>query len=87
MLLYSSITIKKVTKILPKHQIEGAANYWIVLNFYYASIKSLSLRRAFSVCFFDIGSAISWCDTMIEQHYFRRKWWEDGRKEHKVETR
>ncbi len=54
---------------------------------YYASIRSLSLRHIFSVCFFNIGSANSRCGTSIEQHCSRRKWDEGGRKEHKVETR
>ncbi len=38
-------------------------------NFYNASIRSLSLRRAFLRCFFNISSAISQCGTAIEQHY------------------
>ncbi len=42
-------------------------------GFYYASIRSLSLRSTFLGCFFDIGSAISQCGAMIEQHYSRRK--------------
>ncbi len=54
---------------------------------YYASIRSLSLRLAFSGCFFYIGSAISRYGTTIEQHYSRRKWGEGGRKEHKTEMR
>ncbi len=35
------------------------------LFFYYASIRPLSLWRSFSECFFDLGSAISRCGTMI----------------------
>ncbi len=36
----------------------------ILFCFYYASIGSLSLGRAFSGCFFfDISSTISWCGT------------------------
>ncbi len=59
----------------------------VFCSFYYASIRSLSLRHNFLGCFFDISSAISRWDTTIEQHYSRRKWSEGGRKEHKAETR
>ncbi len=41
--------------------------------YYYASIRSLSLRYAILGRFFNIGSAISRCGTTIEQHYSRRK--------------
>ncbi len=49
------------------------------LPFYYASIRSLSFQHTFSGCFFDIGSAISGCGTMIERYYSGRKWGEGGK--------
>ncbi len=41
--------------------------------YYYASIRSLSLPRAFLGCFFDISSAIFPCGITVEQHYSKRK--------------
>ncbi len=38
-------------------------------DFCYASVGSLSLQLTFLGCFFDIGSAISWCSTTIKQYY------------------
>ncbi len=38
----------------------------IWIHFYYTFIRSLLIQHAFSECFFDISSAISWCGATIE---------------------
>ncbi len=49
--------------------------------FYYTSVRSLSLRRAFLERFFNISSAISQCGPAIELYYSKRKWGKGGEKE------
>ncbi len=57
-----------------------------------AFLTTLLLGRShsstpFRFFFFDIGSAISQCDTMLKQCYSKWKWGEGDRKEHQVEQK